>query len=84
VVVGANPGASGDVKIFFKTIPKYNTKKVHDTCVLAGKVAFAYRQESTASSAQADSIAAAGTDVLTGSGKVDCDGFLCGGPGSRR
>jgi len=75
VVVSANPNASGDVKIFFKTMPKYNTKKVHDTCVLAGKATFAYLQASTAATAQADS-AVAGADVLTSSGKVDCDGFL--------
>ena len=75
VVVSADPGSSGEVKIFFKTIPKYNAKKVHDTCVLAGRAAVAYPQASTAANPPADS-AIAGADVLTSSGKVGCDSFL--------
>jgi hypothetical protein len=73
VVVSADPGSSGEVKIFFKTIPKDNAKKVHDTCVLAGRAAFAYAQASTAPPADS---AIAGADVLTSSGKVGCDSFL--------
>jgi hypothetical protein len=75
VVVGADPDASGDVKVFIKTISKNDAKKVHDTCVLAGKATFAYVQPPTTTTAQADAVIA-GVDVLTSSGKVDCDGFL--------
>jgi len=76
VVVSADPTASGETKIFFKTIAKNDAKKVHAACVLAGKATFAYLQASaTATTSQADAVIA-GADVLTGSGKVDCDGFL--------
>ena len=75
VVVGADPTASGDEKIFFKTIPTNDAKKVHDTCVLAGKSTFAYLQPSTTATPQADA-GIAGADVQTGAGKVDCEGFL--------
>jgi hypothetical protein len=72
VFVSADPNASGDDKIFFKTVPKNDSKKVHTACVRAGKAAFAYLQATTP---QADAVIA-GADVLTSSGKVDCDGFL--------
>jgi len=75
VVVGADPNASGGEKIFFKAIPKDNAKKVHDTCVLAAKATSAYTQASTNTTPQAGAVVT-GADVLTGSGKVDCDGFL--------
>ena len=76
VVVSADPNASGDNKIFIKTVPKYNAKEVHAACALAGKAAFTYLQTSTSSATpQADAVIA-GSDVLTGSGKVDCDSFL--------
>ena len=75
VVVGADPSASGGVKIFIKTIPKNDAKKVHGTCVLAGKAALSYAPASTTAAPQADA-AIAGVDVLTSSGKVDCGGFL--------
>jgi hypothetical protein len=74
LVVSADPDAAGDDKIFFKTIPKNDTKKVHDTCVLAGKATFAYLQAS-ATTPQADAVGA-GADVRTSSGKVGCDAFL--------
>jgi hypothetical protein len=75
VVVGADPNASGADKIFVQTIPKNDARKVHDVCVLAGKAAFAYTQASTAATPQANAVVA-GADVLTSSGKVDCDDFL--------
>ena len=75
VVVGADPSASGGNKIFFKTIPKNDANKVHDTCVLAGRAAMAYTQASTTATPQADA-GVAGADVLTSSGKVDCEAFL--------
>jgi hypothetical protein len=68
VVVGADPNASGADKIFVRSIPKSDATKVHDTCVLAGKAAFAYTPQADAASA--------GTDVQTSSGKVDCADFL--------
>jgi hypothetical protein len=74
LVVSADPTAAGDHKIFFRTIRPYDAHAVHDTCVLAGKAAFAYLQASTATP-QSDA-AIAGADVLTSSGKMDCDGFL--------
>ena len=74
LVVSADPDAAGDTKILFRTIPKNDAKKVHDTCVLAGKATFAYSQASTATP-QADA-AIAGADILTSSGKIDCEGFL--------
>jgi hypothetical protein len=75
LVVGADPNASGDNKIFFKTVPKYAAKKVRDICVLAGKSAFAYMPAPTTATPPSDA-AVAGADVLTSSGKVDCEGFL--------
>ncbi|HVP34924.1 MAG TPA: hypothetical protein VMT09_14955 [Steroidobacteraceae bacterium] len=75
VVVGADPDASGGVRIFFKTIAKNDPKKVHDICVRAGKAASAYLQAATAATPQADA-AMAGADVLTSSGKVECESFL--------
>jgi len=75
VVVGADPDASGGVRIFIKTVATNDAKKVHDTCVQAGKAASAYTQAAAAAAAPADA-ASAGADVLTRSGKVDCDGFL--------
>ena len=65
LVVGADPNASGANKIFVQTVPKNDAGKVHDVCVLAGKAA----------TPQADT-AVAGSDVLTSSGKVDCEDFL--------
>jgi hypothetical protein len=76
VVVGADPNASSAVKIFIKTVATNDAKKVHDACVEAGKAASAYTQAATAAP-QADA-AGTGADVLTSSGKVDCDGFLRG------
>jgi hypothetical protein len=75
VVVGADPNASGAVKIFVQTIPGNDARKVHDVCVLAGKATLAYTQASTTATPQADA-AVAGADVLTSSGKVDCEDFL--------
>jgi hypothetical protein len=76
VFVSADPNASGDVKIFFKTIPKNDPKKVHNACVLAGKATSAYLQASTtAPTPQSDGVIG-GADVLTSSGNVDCDGFV--------
>ena len=74
VVVGADPNASGADKILVQTIPKNDAGKVHAVCVLAGKATLAYTQASTAPP-QADAVVA-GADVLTSSGKVDCDDFL--------
>jgi hypothetical protein len=71
VVVGADSGASGENKIFYRTVPKNDAKKVHDTCVLAGKAALTYLPAATTATPQAD-----GADVQTGSGKTDCDAFL--------
>jgi hypothetical protein len=75
VVVGADPNASGAVKIFVQTIPKNDARKVHDVCVMAGKATFAYTQTSTTATPPADAVVA-GADVQTSSGKVDCDEFL--------
>jgi len=75
VVVGADPNASGGGKIFVKTIAKNDAKKVHDTCVLAGKATSAYTQASPTPTSQPDE-ATAGADVQTSSGKVDCQDFL--------
>jgi hypothetical protein len=75
VVVGADPNASGAIKIFVETIPKNDARKVHDVCVLAGKATLAYTQASTTATPQADA-AVAGADVQTSSGKVDCEDFL--------
>ena len=76
VVVGADPSASGGGdKIFVKTIPKNDAKKVHDTCALAAKAASAYIQASKTPASQPNE-AIAGADVLTSSGKVDCQDFL--------
>ena len=75
VVVGANPDASGEDKIFFKTIPLNDAKKVRDTCVRAGKAAVAYSQAAGATTPQTDAVIVA-ADVLTDSGKVDCEDFL--------
>jgi hypothetical protein len=75
VVVGADPNASGAVKIFVQTIPKNDARNVHDVCVLAGKATFAYTQASTTAPPQADAVVA-GADVLTSSGKIDCEDFL--------
>jgi hypothetical protein len=74
--VSADPNASGDVKIFFKTVPKNDPKKVHHACVRAGKATSAYLQASTtATTPQADAVIA-GADVVTSSGNVDCDDFV--------
>ena len=75
MVVGADPNASGADKIFVQTVPKNDARKVHDVCVLAGKATFAYTQASTTATPQADAVVA-GADVLTSSGKADCDDFL--------
>ena len=75
VVVGADPNASGADKILVQTIPKNDAGKVHAVCVLAGKATLAYTQASTTAPPQADT-AVTGADVLTSSGKVDCDDFL--------
>jgi hypothetical protein len=75
VVVGADPHASGADKVFVQTIPKNDARKVHDVCVLAGKATLAYTQVSMTATPQADAVVA-GTDVLTSSGKVDCEDFL--------
>jgi hypothetical protein len=75
VVVGADPNASGAEKIFVQTIPKNDARKVHDVCVLAGKATLAYTQASTTATPQANAVVA-GADVLTSSGKVDCEDFL--------
>jgi len=75
VVVGADPNASGANKIFVQTVPKNDAGKVHAVCVLTGKAALAYTQASTTAPPQADA-AVAGSDVLTSSGKVDCEDFL--------
>jgi len=75
VIVSADPEASGKGRILIKTIPRNDAKRVHDTCVLAAKAAFVYSQPSTAATAPTDAVIT-GADVLTGSGKVDCDGFL--------
>jgi hypothetical protein len=75
VVVGADPNASGAVKIFVQTMPQNDARKVHDVCVLAGKATFTYTQASTTATPQADAVVT-GADVLTSSGKVDCDDFL--------
>jgi hypothetical protein len=75
VVVGADPAASGEDKIFFKTIPLNDAKKVHDTCVLAGKATFVYSQAAAATAPQTDAVIV-GADVLTDSGKVDCEDFV--------
>lgn len=74
VVVSPDPNASGTDKVVIRTIPKNDANKVHDTCVLAGKATFAYLQASTTPMPQTAEIE--GADVLTSSGKVDCDGFL--------
>ena len=75
VVVSADPNASGGTKIFVKTIVRNDAKQVHDTCVLAGKATFRFTQAPTAVTPPADAVVA-GADVLTSSGKVDCDDFL--------
>jgi hypothetical protein len=75
VVVSANPQASSKDRIFITTIPKTDAKKVHDTCVLAGQAAFDYSQASTTGTPPTDAVIA-GAEVLTGAGKVDCEGFL--------
>ena len=76
VVVGADPNAAGGGdRIFVKTIPKNDAKKVHDTCVLAGKGASASTQAATTPPSQPGE-AIAGADVLTSAGKVDCQDFL--------
>jgi hypothetical protein len=74
-VVSADPNASGETKIFFRTVPKNDANKVHDTCILAGKAAFAYLRASTTATPQGNGVVA-GADVMTSSGKVDCEGFL--------
>jgi hypothetical protein len=76
VVVGADPNASGADKIFFKTVPKNDTRNVHDICVLAGKATFAYPQSSTTRTSSQPDAVIAGADILTSSGKVDCESFL--------
>jgi hypothetical protein len=75
VVVSADPNAPSDDKVVIRTILKNDANKVHDTCVLAGKATLAYLQASTTAMPQADA-PIEGADVLTGSAKVDCDGFL--------
>jgi len=75
VVVGANSDASGEDKVFFKTIPLKDPKKVHDACVLAGKAAVAYPQAAAGTTPQTNAVIV-GADVLTDSGKVDCEDFL--------
>jgi len=76
VVVSGDPNASGDVKVSFKTIPKYDAKKVHDACVLTAKATFAYPQApGTATTPQAEAVPM-GAEVLTSSAKVDCETFL--------
>ena len=74
-MVGADPNATGGNKIFVSTIAKNDVKKVHDTCMLAGKAAFAFTQASTTATPPA-AAPIASADVLTSSGKVDCDDFL--------
>src|SRR5215469_15076299 len=55
VVVGADPSASGGGdRIFVKTIPKNDAKKVRDTCVQAGKATSAYTQASPTPTSQPD------------------------------
>src|SRR5215469_14060064 len=46
VIVSADPGVSGKDRVLIRTIPKNDAKKVHDTCVLAGKAAYVYSQPS--------------------------------------
>jgi len=75
VIVSANPEATSEDRIFITTIPRTDARKVHDTCVLAGQAAFDYSQASTTTRPPTDAVIA-GAEVLTGSGKVDCDGFL--------
>ncbi len=75
VVVGADPTASGQDKIFIKTISKHDAAKVHDTCLLAATSTSAYLQ-SSAPGASPASGETTGADVMTGSGKVDCQEFL--------
>jgi hypothetical protein len=79
VVVGADPAASGGVKIFIRTIATGDTGKLHDTCVLAGKAAVVFSQGPSmvppAAAPPADP-AIAGAEVATGSGQVGCDDFL--------
>jgi hypothetical protein len=76
VVVSADPNASGDVKVAFKTIAKYDAKKVHDACVLTGKATLAYFQAPrTATTPQAEAVPM-GAEVQTSSGNVDCETFL--------
>jgi len=74
VVVGADPQGSRENKVFLKTIPANDAKKVHETCVRAGTAAPPYSQ-SAAPTAPGES-ATGGADVLTDSGKVDCEEFL--------
>jgi hypothetical protein len=73
LVVGADPKAAGDVKIFFRTIAKNDAQKLRDTCALAAKATFAYLQ--TSATTQTDA-AIAGADILTSSGQTDCIDFL--------
>src|SRR5215475_10940285 len=55
MVVGADPNAAGGGdRIFVKTIPKNDAKKVHDTCVLAARAASAYTQASKTPTSQPD------------------------------
>jgi hypothetical protein len=74
LVVSANPHAGGDDKIFLQTLPMNDANKVHATCVLAGKTASAYLQAS--GTPPPNDAGVAGADVVTGSGKMDCDSFL--------
>jgi hypothetical protein len=74
VVVGPDSGASGGDRVFVRTVPSQDVKKLHDVCDLAGKAAFTYGQ--TPNTAPQGNAVVSGADVLTASGKVDCGDFL--------
>jgi hypothetical protein len=75
VVVVADPRKSTDTKVFFKTIPANDAKAAHDLCVTAGQATFTYL-EVVANLAPVAKGVVIGADVLTDSGKVNCDGYL--------
>jgi hypothetical protein len=74
VVVGPDSSASGGDKFFFKTVRLNDATNVHDSCVRAGKAAFGYTQ--VPYTAPHGDAVVSGADVLTRSGKLDCDDFL--------
>jgi hypothetical protein len=79
VVVGPDPAASGEVKIFISTVPVKDGGKVHQACVRAGKAASAYARGPSMvppGAPPAADTAIAGADVVTGTGKVNCEEFL--------